>query len=71
MSPQFVVVRKQSPYTFHQFHPTVDSAQKEAERLCRKERVPLLVLAVVGEIKPVEVPVQWEFAEGFDPRGEQ
>jgi len=69
MQPQFVVVKKQSPYTFIQFHPTLESANGQAEKLARKERVPFMVLAVVGEVRPVDIPVAWERVEGFWPEG--
>ncbi|KKU46095.1 MAG: hypothetical protein UX65_C0010G0026, partial [Parcubacteria group bacterium GW2011_GWB1_46_8] len=40
------------------FHPTLDRARAEAERLCRKEGAEFLVLEVVGKGGPG--PVRWD-----------
>jgi len=53
---------KSGNYTFSTFHSTLEEAKAEAERLCRKEGVPFLVLQVISKIslfKP-EPPVEWE-----------
>ena len=43
---------KNPGYTFWVFHPTLDEARAEAERLCLKEGAEFLVLEVVGKCGP-------------------
>jgi len=65
MIPQYVIVKKQSPYTFSRIHPTLEAAKGEAEKLARKERVSFMVLMIVAEVRPIEIPLQWDQVEGL------
>lgn len=46
---------------FTKFHETREQAIEEAERLCKKEKVPFYVLEVIGEVQIADVPVKWEW----------
>ena len=41
-------------------HPTIQDAETEASRLCRKENAVFVVLEAVEFVSPAEVPVTWE-----------
>jgi hypothetical protein len=45
--------------TFSKWHTSFEDAKKEAERLCRKERVPFAVLKEIAACSIEEVPVKW------------
>ena len=58
LKKEWAVVRNRYNHEFSRFHPTLDEARAEAERLCLKEGVEFLVLEVVGKCGPGAV--RWE-----------
>jgi len=58
LKKEWAVVKTCSYYRFSLFHPTLDEARAEAERLCLKEGTEFLVLEVVGKCGPGAV--RWQ-----------
>ena len=58
LKKEWAVVQPSGNCRFSYFHPTLDRARAEAERLCRKEGCEFMVLEVVGKCGPG--PVRWE-----------
>lgn len=46
----------------HKRHFSEESARNEAERLAKKEQAKFYVLALVGSVAPLEIPVAWKDA---------
>jgi hypothetical protein len=58
---RYAVVRDDINKKFTKFHDTLEEAKIEAERLCKQEQVPFIILEVVGSvyIKEPEPPIEW------------
>lgn len=54
-----VIPRAKAPTVIHE---TLPKAIAEAERLARREHCEFGVFQLVGAARPLEVPVQWEWA---------
>lgn len=67
----FIVCRGKHPFTASHIHETLEQAQCEAERLCRKEQDTFLVFAFCGEVRLAQAPIVWEWANGVQPTAEQ
>lgn len=70
MIPKFwMVVKGDSPNNFGTVvrHATFEEAQKEAERLCRREGTPFYVLESIARVHAVVLvsPVEWHFDAKF------
>lgn len=61
MNNGFIVCRDKHPFIASRIHETLQQAQTEAERLCRKEKDTFLVFALVGEVRLTQSPVIWEW----------
>jgi len=57
---QYAVVKDVLIKTFTKIHFDRDEAHKEAERLCRLEGKPFLVIEILGRYSTVERPVDYE-----------
>jgi hypothetical protein len=60
MNSRYAVVRWGATMTFSKWHTSYEDAKKEAERLCRKEKVSFKVLKEVANCSIEEIPVKWE-----------
>lgn len=66
MVNKYVVVKERNldyqggSYNFTRFHDAIEEAYVEAERLCRKENHPFLVLQVIAKCSIGDLPVKWE-----------
>ena len=50
MNVKYAVVKEsQDPMQFSSWHETLESARKEAERLCQKDKATFIVIRTVGE----------------------
>lgn len=57
---RFAVVRENHNfYEFTKFHETYELAQKEAERLCRKEKASFYVMEAKVKCYVQEQPITW------------
>lgn len=64
--PWFVVVPKfEQKREFSKTYETLEEAEKEAARLCVKEKGEAWVCRVVGRVQPKEVPVEWSRVEAL------
>jgi len=45
---------------FSKIHATLEEAMSEAERLCKKDRIPFTVIKLVSTVIPEEVLVTWK-----------
>jgi hypothetical protein len=67
MTIQYAVVKKEPlDYRFSRFHDDLKEAKDEAERLCRKEGCPFLVLMTVGMMSVEKIPVKWDACYASD-----
>jgi len=57
---QYAVAKDGVHKFFTKIHFDRDEAHKEAERLCRLEGKPFLVIEILGRYSPVEAPVEYE-----------
>lgn len=65
---KYAVVREQpTNMVFSNWHNDVESAQKEAERLARKDRNRFLIIKLVGYAEVEEIPVKVKFIRGANP----
>jgi hypothetical protein len=46
-------------YLFNRWHETLELAEAEAERLCKKERTRFIVLKIIKECYLDDLPVKW------------
>ena len=46
-------------YSFTRLHASKESAEKEAARICIKEKTEAFVCQAIRSAKPKEVPVEW------------
>jgi hypothetical protein len=60
---RYAVVRDDMNNKFTKFHDTFEEAKKEAERLCKQEQIPFIILEVVGivYIKNPEPLIEWNW----------
>ena len=61
-SPFYVVVRESKPGWTNNvsvYHPTIEDAKAEAERLCVKHGDRFYVMAAVGFVEPMAPPTLW------------
>jgi len=58
LKKEWAVVMNKYNHEFSVFHPTLDKARAEAERLCLKEGCEFLVLEIVGKCGPGAV--KWQ-----------
>jgi len=65
---RYAVVRDDINKKFTKFHDTFDEAKLEAERLCKQEQVPFIILEVVGNvyIKNPEPPIEWNWERAIE-----
>ena len=54
-----IVKENNNQYTFSKFHETLEEAEQEAERLCRKERTTFYILELKKKCYIEETPVKW------------
>ena len=61
---KFAVVREARaptyPYSFTCWHDSQEDAEKEAERLARKEQAKFFILKLIGKFEPDERPIKRE-----------
>ena len=57
---RYAVVKQGINMTFNKWHETYEEAKVEAERLCRKERVPFSVIREASYCYVEEAPIKWE-----------
>ena len=60
MSEKFWAVCKETGGPPSKRHETLDDAKAEAARLARQANEPYHVLKVIGVVKPVETPIEYE-----------
>jgi len=60
----FIVCRDRHPFSASRIHDTLQQAQVEAERLCRKEQDTFLVFVFCGEVRLTQAPIVWTWAAG-------
>ena len=60
---RYAIVRDDINKKFTKFHDTFEEAKTEAERLCKQEQTPFIILEVVGSvyIKNPEPPIEWNW----------
>jgi hypothetical protein len=64
---KFWVVMRDKPESYiSKRHPTMEAAEQEAERLCRKEQVAFYILQVIEAVEPVKSPLKWT-TSGLEP----
>lgn len=56
----FIVCKEQKQLLATKRHESFVFAQLEAERLCRETGQEFMVFALVGTVKPKQVPVEWQ-----------
>lgn len=54
-----VVCAGQSPKQFKAWHPTIESARAEAERLCKQTRQKFYVIQAVAVVETAEPPIKY------------
>lgn len=59
----YIVCRNAHPFRAARVHETLDAAETEAERLCRKEMDIFLVFQLIGEVTLADVPLTWPIQE--------
>lgn len=59
MKSRYAVVRSAIEFKFTKWHETYNEAKAEAERLCRKERMPFTILKEMAFCYTEEIPVNW------------
>ena len=61
-SNQYAVVQDKDIYArkeFTKIHFSFEEAKAEAERLCKRERCPFLVIQIIGTVLIPEIPVSY------------
>ena len=62
---KYAVVREQPMnMCFSQFHDSLELAQKEAERLARKDQATFLIIKVIGYAEVEKIPVKVKVFRG-------
>lgn len=65
MKGRYAVVRDALEFKFTKWHDTLEEATKEAERLCKKERVPFIIIREISFCQIVETPITWKWMDGI------
>jgi len=63
---RYAIVRDGINKKFTKFHDTFEKAKQEAERLCKHEQLPFIILEVIGsvyikDLKDPEPPIEWNW----------